>query len=518
MKIKEKIKEVLKIINRIKYPIEFALMTVFIICMYNFITIKAYEGYWSRKILISLIINGILAISSLIYNCIQDKDKIEKMFLNFAIPVGLLFIVFMLPTYTPDAGSHIWKSYEVSQGILFTKIDDEGNSKTDVPEVLSTYRETVLTKYSKLNEVLSLDECYNYNQTVKVDSASKSYCFIYFIGYAIGFAIARTIGLNIFLGLFLAKIINFIIFLSIGYWAIRKIPFGKILLSTYLMIPMMMQQATAVSVDSLMNATIILFIAYTLNLAFKKENLTKKEKIIFLLMTIFVGISKLTYLPLLGLGIILAKRRKEMPIKEKILFGILAVIICLSSTMVLNVLNRGYVNESANTYLEDTGVNSSEQIKGIITKPINYLKMLGNDFKVNGQFYLFNFIGQQMGWLSITVPVIYLIYYIILLLASIFVENNEEVLDVKERVWMLLLAILMYVLIITGLYIEWTAVGSMTAAGIQGRYFLPVVIIALLCMCMKNNYIKLKNVNVLVPLFSLIINLLFIKQIILFFI
>ena len=169
------------------------------------------------------------------------------------------------------------KSYEVSNGILFTKIDEEGNSKTTVPEVLSTYRESVLTKYNILNEVLSMEEASDYDRTVEVDSPSKGYCFIYFVCYAIGFSIARIFGLNVFIGLFFARIINFIIFLSLGYLAIKKIPFGKILLSTYLMIPMMMQQATAVSADSLINATIILFIAYTLNLAFKKEGLTKNN-------------------------------------------------------------------------------------------------------------------------------------------------------------------------------------------------------------------------------------------------
>ena len=43
------------------------------------------------------------------------------------------------------------------------------------------------------------------------------------------------------------------------------------------MIPMMLQQATAISVDSLMNAIIIFFISYILSLMFNNENLKKKE-------------------------------------------------------------------------------------------------------------------------------------------------------------------------------------------------------------------------------------------------
>lgn len=518
MNIKKEKENILYALNKIKYPIEFLLMLTFIIYLYQFITAKAYGGFWSRDLLIPVVIMGILSLASLIYNCKKDKDKIEKMFLNFAIPIGLLFIIFMLPTYTPDACSHIWKAYEVSEGIFFTKIDDKGESKTEVPEVISTYRENVLTKYNILNDVISMEKSYDYNNTVKVDSPSKGYCFIFFIGYAIGFFIAKIIGLNIFIGLFLAKIVNFIIFLSLAYIAIKKIPFGKILLSAYFMIPMMMQQATAVTADSIMNVTILLFIAYTLNLIFKKDELTKKEKIIFLVLTIFVGISKLTYLPLIALGLILAKRRKELSIKEKIILGMLAIIICFGSTMILNLLNRGYANESAKVYLQEAGVNSSEQINAIITKPIHYIKVLFNDFFVHGEFYLYNFIGQNMGWLSIQVPSVYICFYIIILLASIFVEDNKEVFDRKEKIFILFLTLFMYVLIITGLYIEWTGVGSNVVAGIQGRYFLPIMILPLLCMCKKKNYIKIKNPNISIMLFATIIDLLFISKVILFFI
>ena len=452
--------KVIYFFNKIKYPIEFLIITLFITGMYKFITIKKYDGYWSRAILIYLVITGILSIVSIVYNCIKDKEKIEKMFLNFAIPIGIMYIVFMILSYTPDASSHIWKAYEVSNGIFFTKIDENGDAKTDVPEVLLKYREQELTNYNILNNIISNSESSNYENIVKVDSPAKTYSFVFYIPYAIGIASARLLSLNIYTGIFLARLINFIVVLIAGYIAIKKIPFGKILLATYLMIPMMLHQSTAVNADSLMNALCILFIAYTLNLCFKKEAVTKKEKIIFLIMTFFIGLVKITYIPLLGLALIFVKRRKDISNKEKIILGSIAIILCLSSLLILNILNRGYVNTSAQQYLQSAGVNSSEQIKGIITNPIGYLGVLINDFIINGEFYLGNFIGQHMGWLSIIVPSVFITMYILLLVVSIYVEDNKEVFDRKEKIWTLFLTILMYVLVITGLYIQWTGVGA----------------------------------------------------------
>ena len=508
---------IIKIFEKIKYPIEFIIVTLFILGVYKFITVKSYEGYWSRNILIYLILTGILTLASIIYNCIKDRKKVEKMFLTFAFPIGIMYIVFMLPTYTPDAGAHIWKAYEVSNGILLTPKENGG--QTTVPETLSKYRETVLTKYSVLESAMQTEGACDYTKVTQENTPAKTYSFIYYIGYALAFAISRVMSLNMFIALFLARMLNFIIVLAIGYYAIKIIPFGKLLLAVYMLIPMMMQQTTAITVDSLMNAFIILFIAHTLKLAFKKEKLELKEKIVFLILAIFIGVSKLTYIPMIGIGLILAKRRKELSIKEKVILGILAMIICLASAFILNRLTVGYpTNLSAEKYLNETGVNQSEQIHGIITNPIEFLKMLYNNFKVNGEYYLYSWIGQYMGWLSITFPLPYIYLYIALLFVAIFVEKNVEVLTKWEKLWGIFLAFLMCLLVVTGMYIEYSAVGANTTAGVQGRYFLPIIILALLCICKKDNYIKIKNPNVVIPLCSLLINSLFIKQVILFFI
>ena len=218
-----------------------------------------------------------LLMSEIVAEHLKDKDKIENIFLNFAIPIGLMYAIFMMPTYTPDAGAHIWKAYELSEGIFITKINDEGESLTTVPKALTSYGESILTKYSVLNESKNDELVTDYNTTVDVNTPAKGYFSLFYVIYAVAFLISRTLSLNMIIGLFLARILNYILVLVLGYISIKKIPFGKILLAVYLMIPMMLQQATAISVDSLMNAIIIFFISYILSLMFNNENLKKKE-------------------------------------------------------------------------------------------------------------------------------------------------------------------------------------------------------------------------------------------------
>lgn len=515
--IKEIKEEVVKILNKLRYVIEFLLMLITITNIYKFITTIEYVGYVSVKSIIVLYISGILAITSLIYNCIKDKDKIENIFLNFAIPVGLLYIVFMIPIYTPDADAHIWKAYEVSEGIFYTPVDENGNALTTVPAILPEINRYTVSEYNVMNNLMQNPEAYNYENATEVDSPAKLYSTVFYIFYAIGFAISRFLGLNMFTAFFLARIINYIVVLAVQYIAIKKIPFGKLLLAIYFLMPMAIHQSTAISMDSIMNALMMLFISYTLNLSLKKDKLKIKEVITFLVLTGFIGLSKLTYIPLIGIGLILAKHRKELNKKQKVLLGILTVIICLCSVLVMNAMTKGYTNASAEEYLTETGVNSEEQLKLMISNPANYLKVLYNDFRVHIDFYLLSCIGEYMGWLTITFPATYVILYVIILFLSIFLEKNEHVLDKMDKIWMLILTIIIYLLIVTALYLEWTKVGAMTIAGVQGRYFLPIFILPLLCLSQKNNYIKMKNVNIIIPLLAAIVNLLFIMQIIRFF-
>ena len=515
---KKNIGVLLRTFYKTKYLIEFITMLFFSINFFELIMTKRYDGYWSKRLLIYIIITGVIFTFILVFNCIKEKNKIEKMFLNFVIPIGILYITFMLPTYTPDACPHIWKAYEISEGKFFTEFDENGESKTNIPEVLSIYKETVLTKYNVLEEAYYNNDSHNYNKTVQVDSPAKGYLFIFYLGYSIAFFVARTFGLNIFFAIYFAKITNFIVFLFLAYWSIKKIPFGKILLSVYFMIPMMMHQATAVSVDSIMNAIIILFISYTLFLAFKKEGLKKKEKIIYLILTALIGVVKVPYIPLIAISFIITKRRKELSKKEKIVFGMLVISICLGTFLIFSKINSQYTNQYYQSFLEENGVNSKEQKYAIITNPIKYLGTLYNNFIVNSDYYLFSSIGDYMGWLSIKAPAYYSICYIILLILSAFAENNKEVLKIDEKIGIISLTIIMYVLVITGLYLEWTKVGANVVAGVQGRYFLPIAILPLLALCKKNNYIKIKNINIIIPLCAFLINILFIKNMILFFI
>ena len=483
--IKEWLLKIKEIFVKFVFIIEFLIIGIFMTSFYKFITTKAYEGYYSKVYLIICGITGIIALGIVIVTILKNKDKLEKIFLAIAIPIGMAYLVFLTPTYAPDENAHIYRSYEISEGILFTKTNEKNLIKSNIPSFFVENNHKTLNKYNKLNEELQKNT--NYDDKVEVDNPAYSYFPTLYFPNTIMFLIGRIFNINGIIVLYLARIVNFIIFLICGYYAIKIMPFGKILLMTYLLIPMSVHQAISLSADSITNSTILLFIAYTLNL----------------------------YFPIVLISIILI-RVKEMTKNEKIKFIIATIVVGLV-VGVLWILLEPKGEATEDIYAIQNNINSVEQIKFILTHPISYIKVLCNTIDVNIENYYLWFMGFSLGWMDIGVKRIWLDIYFIMLLFSPFLEKNDKELKIGDKLVFIGTFLIIFVLTLTALYVGHSGVGTDIIKGIQGRYFMPGVILLLLCMCGKERYIKLKNVNLIYPILIVFFNANIVESIINFF-
>ena len=503
-----------KHIYKFRYVLEFIFSLIATFGVYKLITIKHYSGYYDKTYLLLSAMYVVLALAVLIYCCYKDKEKIEKMFITFIIPIGMLYLVFMVPSHVPDEQAHMWKAYEVSTGKLVTHIEEDGSSHTEVPKELLEYVPGKVAKYNTL--IGKIEGKTNYDDTTKITSPAQNYRFVLYIGSALGFLIARIFSLNILIGIYLGKIFNFILFIVAGYYTIKTIPFGKLLMATYLFIPMMLHQAISFSADSITNMVSIFYIAYLLKLLFQKEKFETKQGIFLTVLSILVGIVKMAYAPLLGLSMMLLFN-KNMTKKQKAIIPV-SIILGGIAAIAMYILSMQYVGTGEiSGYNEQNNINSSEQIHYMIENPKAFLGVLKNDWLNKGETYVNMLIGSNLGWLNILVNKPIITVFIIVILFSIIVENNNKVLNNKQRIWMLLMSVFTVVLTETVLYISWSGVGSGEILGIQGRYFIPVAIVALLPLCMKNNYLKFKNISLKLPIIVSVLNVLVIQALYTFF-
>lgn len=506
-----------KCLYKIRYITEFICVLIFVFFLVKTIYTKAYYGYFHKLYLLCSIICFAILLINIIYNFKKSNKKIEKIFLSIAIPLGLLYLSFMIPGHVPDETTHFYKAYDISKGNLTINIDENGQSYIEVPKDLSLYNHTQITNYKEFVEIGERKT--DYSDTEKVISTAQGNSFIMYIFSAVAFFIARVLNINIVYGILLGRLFNFIFFLILSYLGIKKISIGKLVYGIYLLMPMNLQQVTSNSPDAIINSVVLYYIAYSVYMIFKKEKLTKKEIITYVISTAIVGILKMVYILIAGVGFLLVKRN-DIKLKNKILIiactiligGIATIGTYISSTMYTSV------PETTTNYNEEFNVDSQKQIEKIKEEPAHVVRAFIYDWYNMQKDYMFMAIGSQLGWLEIKPPETIIVLYLILLIISVFAEKNEEDFNWKEKIWLLLIFIGVTFLVEIAMYTSFTPVGAEFVGGIQGRYYIPIYIIILLCLIKKHNHIKFNSPEKNFLIASSVLNIFIIIEILKYFV
>ena len=201
--------------------------------------------------------------------------------------------------------------------------------------------------------------------------------------------------------------------------------------------------------------------------------------------------TKAIYAPLIMIFLLLPKEKFENIKKYKLFrIGIILITILLCATFVIpTVTNPSEISDTR-------GGDASEkrQIKSIIHSPISFV----NSFTGN---YYYNFSEKVLGK-----DTIYSFSYydteekislsngfallIIMLLFFILTDNSkDEYLKPKEKIYIMFIILIIIAFIWGALYLSFTPVGDEIIKGVQGRYFIPLILPFAICF-MTNKIIN----------------------------
>lgn len=409
----------------------------------------------------------------------MQKVRLEELFLLIAIPLGILYILLIVPNFKPDEDQHIWRAYDVSQG---NTISDE----IEYPRDYWTYGTGGMTNYTKYREGLS--SVTDYSDLVSSTSAAGNYYFISYIPAAAGIAIARFMGWNTVISSLLARTMNYLFFLIAGCISIRLIPSGKFVLLVYLLNPMTMYMASAISADSLINSFALLYIAYALKLLKKNENI-KLIHFIVLFCLLWVPVrTKIVYFPLVVLAAPLAFRALKKNVCFKEVCNIIVnhqwkciVFVFVSGILVYflaGLLLMGRVSKNVD----------------IVLSPFLFGKYLVNTIK-NGENIFTSFSGSLLNWYALENNTGSAELYIVLLIISPLF-TDEEAYSVLLRCLFAFLGFGTLLLIFAGCFIGWNDPSAGVISGVQGRYYIPFMIlfnIAMIDSRFRFRWIRYRN-------------------------
>ncbi len=499
-------KTLFELLDKCYFFIEFIISLIFAYGGFKVIYYKKYFSFVHGMYFYLTAIIGILLLAMVLYNIIKNYKVLEKMFLTFAIPIGILYLVFLPPSSVPDEQAHLFRAYDISQGNIITDFEVQ---REFLPQDLMIL-EIPIKHYDELSSRINDKTDYNSSKKELFNSA-EGYSFIMYTFSTVACLIGKIFSLNVYIVVYLARLLNYIVFLILGYYAIKILPFGKLVMFIYLLNPILLQEAMSVSADSFINSTALLFIAYSLYLLYNKQKLESKDKIIYTLLVICVSFSKYVYFPIVAIALLNFFSNKDKKEKFYIIMIILAVFLAFVSCYI------GMQYKDVRSYVIDNNVNSTEQIKYILKNPINYIDTIVNTIVEKHEIYMYQSLGYNLGLLEIEGVKIISIMYMFLLLVAPFLEKNSNSLNIYSKIWILLISLGIFVLVMTGLYIGWTTVGENVIQGVQGRYFIPIGILVLLCLVIKNKHIEFKYTNIVVSLLLCLVNYVGIVSIIKYF-
>lgn len=446
--------------------------------------------YYSLAAMFVIIISGILAIAvySLIF--IYKKTPIEYLYIIIAVVVGTIYFILIPLGQAPDEYTHIETAYDVANVVLgYEHGTDIEMRNCDLEDTIITndYRREIYDIY--MDRLLHDHNISDTGSGMFGDTPLSTNRYLYYPA-ALGMIIGRLLKLGTIPMLFIGAVFNYIVYVIVTFYSIKKIPFGKTMILLFSILPIAMQQVTSYSYDSGILTLSVLIFAMAIRVAYA-ENLQKRDFIILAIASILIApVKNGAYFFIILLNLLpLARFRKTNKKRFRLILGIMGI----STLMLIFPIVRNMINSANGGTLMNGYVSWADEpgytVSYLLGNPTALVEICWNTLIDNFSYYIYTMIGGSLGWLNIDIPW----WIIIALIACLFItamKKENEDFDLKPWIRCLFAIIALYSIACTAaaMLLDWTPISYKEILGIQGRYFLPVLMPLLYVM--RGNWVK----------------------------
>lgn len=442
-------------------------------------------GYYIALFLILVLLAYVGTLSFFI---MRDKPiSIERFFLITVISLGICNFILFAPWNIPDAGSHYLASYRLSNIMLGFPKEQHWYGRVEDGQFYSN----IWGKDNNPGMLGYTDLAYNFEPFCKDKTIEdfpyhsekmEYYSMLSYWPQMLGITIGRLMGLSAIACSYMAKLMIFIFYVLGCMYAIRNTPIGKSIFAMIPLFPMSLMNSSAISYDPLVLIT-------TLNLAagiFALYKNPTSKKILFQVMvwSFMVGATKGGgYLILLPLVFVLINR-------SNIKNSLINISSIIGSGVFSILLFDKWLQIGKELFQLGSEGNGKMAAVYALEHPIKYMQMCWLTYLGNANTLLFDMIGSNLAWLEYTIPCYILLGIVVIALLYAILDEDEINLDKKFK-YTFEFIVALIALTTPAMLLSWTNKGSTTIGGLQGRYYLPALAIAMLSI----TKFSLHNVN-----------------------
>lgn len=470
---------------------------------------------YSLYALISFLLEAIVYYSCLVVLYGYDIKcwKIENIFLILAISFGTFMTLNLPIKAVPDERTHVYTAYAMSDYIL-----NGFNQKNDCFEIREQ-DEDLLNPNIELGNSLEIMNWYysqishaSYGGLMKLNiSNALSRSRVAYILPGIAIAIGRILNFNAFWTLMSGRIINFLFYIFMIFFAIKLMPFSKLLPLTISLYPMAIQQGMSYSYDCMVLSLSMFIICGTLFYKYgdcnsKKKNLCLLPIMLSSLLLFNLKSHSYIFISLIPLVFILSEKKWFQKVLK--ISACFIGLVC-TSFLLYAILDKVFcfpniVIEPSNPIAWAGGVQGYT-IQYFMNDPFDFIVVILRTLKHNTYFYFASAISSYLGWLNIGTPFCLAFGFFFLSAFTSYSHKSIRQMNRYEKFYVVFLIIITFLAITLALLIDHTYKGVGVALGVQGRYFLPLIFPMLLMLPNNKSTLNVKNEKVSLTILSVLI-------------
>ena len=450
------------------------------------VTYKSRESY---RLFFGLAL--LLLLAGIVLLFVKKEWKIERIFFVTVIVTGVTLAMANPVCQECDGNEHLLRAMDVSYGNLlspFVHLTHEAEEiivPTNLDELslrgeIAPYSGYGSVQYERLRQWKFSEE----TETVDFFGGVNS---IFYWPQGLGFFLGRSLGLAAFWCSALARVCNLLCYSLLVYVAIRKMPFAKTLMAVIALLPISVYQAASYSPDAALNGLCLLFIAISLSYAYGEQyegvgKLNWKHGMVLGLLLAILFLCKYVYVVLGLLVFLIPKERFGTTQKYAKAFGIALIPLLLAAGLIAGGLTASVAQSQSADGTDLT------QMQFVMQNPLAFVKTILRTVEENAGLWISGF--ATYGWMSYSLGMlVYLIPVLIMVTGLMEMKTYAGKLKDSHRVILGLAFLGTFVALLSGLYIgdgRINPVGALTVSGIQGRYFVPLLILPFLALGSKN--------------------------------
>lgn len=280
----------------------------------------------------------------------MKRGRIEKNNIFFVIYFVIMFIwgiafSVLVPNWqTPDEYQHL---NVIGETVGSEKLEECINSDIYLEAGRISFHSNEKLDKEQWEESITKEREYTWND---VKPQALHFSVVKHLPATIGILLGLVLGLPSFWVMFLGELCSLLFYLCICALVIKITPVKRELFMIIMAIPMAMQQATSISYDAVAIPVTFLFIAYILRLKYVVEKVEWKHMICFVLLWGLITYIKLPYVFLIGLIYLVPREKINLCIGKKTIneevikkwhwCGYLAILFVVSIGLYFNWNNR----------------------------------------------------------------------------------------------------------------------------------------------------------------------------------